>query len=529
MIRHGISGLLIAFALPLQAQDLVFSPGILANDITNISAAGESVWVGPYLNVSHDGGETWLAANVDSLRGFASSVYSLEVKGQHIWGGLGGNYVRSGNDGQTQLVHEIRGLVHSSDGGNTWDYLSHLPPIDSDPVSTGLIDTPDDTLITYGSVELSTLPITVSALSPPWDISFDLTNETLWVAGQLAGIRRSTDLGRTWERIVLPPDTTRYLSPELEYDFPFTVQPVGIAPDQFHGLNFQAFAVLADQTGTIWAGTAGGLNRSVDGGVRWHHYTTEDGLLGNWIISIEEQPRGTQPPAIWATNWLGNGRNERYGVSVTRDGGLSFETALQGEQCYDFGFDGPRVYIACDRGLYRSTDDGYTFLLENNFIDRRDPSRSMRPGAAVYTVEVVGNAVWVGSGDGLFKSLDHGESWQIYRTAVPLDPSDLSPIIPSEQVPRVSAYAYPNPFSPSSDRLTRLRFDLSNPESITIRIFDFGMTLVREIFFSGGAAGANEVAWDGTDEGGVRLANGTYFYAIQSRKDTFWGKILIID
>ena len=61
MIRHGVLGLLIACALPLQAQDLVFSPGILANDITNISAAGESVWVGPYLNVSHDGGETWLA------------------------------------------------------------------------------------------------------------------------------------------------------------------------------------------------------------------------------------------------------------------------------------------------------------------------------------------------------------------------------------------------------------------------------------------------------------------------------------
>ncbi|MCY4673665.1 MAG: hypothetical protein OXD43_07880 [Bacteroidetes bacterium] len=529
MIRHGILGLLIASALPLQAQDLVFSPGILANEITNISAAGESVWVGPYMNVSHDGGETWLAANVDSLRGFANSIYSIEVKGQEIWGGLGDSYVRSGSEGQTQTIHEIRGLLHSSDGGNTWDYFSYLPPIDTDPVTTGILDTPDDTLITYGSVTLSTLPITVSARTPPWDISFDPVNETLWIAGELAGIRRSPDFGRTWERVVLPPDTTKYLAPELGYDFPFAAQPVGIAPEQFRGFNFMAFAVLVDNTGTVWAGTAGGLNRSVDGGIRWHHYTIDDGLLGNWIISIEEQPRGTQPPAIWATNWLGIGGNQRLGVSVTRDGGLSFETALQGERCYDFGFDGPRVYVACDRGLYRSTDDGYTFLLENDFVDRRDPSRSIRPGAAVYAVEVVGNTVWVGSEDGLFKSLDHGNSWQIYRTAVPLDPSDLPPIVPRERVPRVSAYAYPNPFSPSSDRLTRLRFDLSNPEAVTIRIFDFGMNLVREIFFSEGSAGANEVAWDGTDKGGVRLANGTYFYAILSQEDTFWGKILIID
>ena len=124
-----------------------------------------------------------------------------------------------------------------------------------------------------------------------------------------------------------------------------------------------------------------------------------------------------------------------------------------------------------------------------------------------------------------FKSLDHGESWRIYRTAVPLDPSDLPPIIPRDQVPRVSAYAYPNPFSPSSDRLTRLRFDLSNPESNHHSNIRFRNEILSgRFFFSGGAAGANEVAWDGTDEGGVRLANGTYFYAILSQKDTFWGK-----
>ncbi len=522
-------GILIVFAPAIQAQNLVLSPGILANDITNLGATGSSIWVGPYLNVSHDGGQTWQAVNVEPLREFTNSVYSLSIRGQSIWAGVANQYNQRDANGDVQRINELEGLLYSPDGGNMWEYRSPLPPSDLDPQTTGLLDLPDDSLITYGSLTLNTLPITVPAQSPIWDIDYDVTNETVWIAGQLAGIRRSTDLGNTWERVVLPPDTTSYLAPELGYEFPFQVQPVGIAPALFHGLNFQAFSVLVDQSGTVWAGTAGGLNRSVDGGLRWFHYTTDDQLLGNWIISIEEQPRIGQPSAIWTTNWPGRGRNQGYGVAVTRDAGMTFQTALHGEQCYDFAFDGPRIYIACDRGLYQSTDDGITFFVENNFTDRSDPMRSMRPGARVYSVAVTDDAVWVGSEDGLFKSIDQGNSWDIFRTEVPIDPTGLPQIIPSDRVPEVSTYAYPNPFSPSSDRLIRLRYDLSTPQTVTVRIFDFSMILVKEFSTSASFSGPNEVAWDGTDDQGLQLANGPYFYGIQAQEDTFWGKILMIE
>ena len=531
MTRHGVPlGILLIFALPLQAQDLVFSPGILSNGISNLGSADESIWVGPYLNVSRDGGKTWQAANVAPLRDFANSIYSLSIRNQVIWAGIGNQYSRTESNGDAQTINEIHGLVYSSDGGNTWTYRPPTPPAaDNDPVTTGLLDNPEDSLIVYGSATLSTLPITIPAQSPPWDIDYDPNSETLWVAGQLAGIRRSTDLGLTWERIVLPPDTTSYLAPELGYKFPFYVQPVGIPQDRFQGLNFQAFSVLVEQSSTVWVGTAGGLNRSTDGGTRWYHYTTDDGLLGNWIISIEEQPRGTQSPAIWAVNWPGRGRNQGYGVSVTRDGGMTFQAALHGEKCYDFAFDGPRIYIACDRGLYQSRDDGNTFFAENNFIDRNDPRRSMRSGAFVYSVAVTDDALWVGSQDGLFKSMDQGNSWEIFRTEVPLDPSGLPPIIPADRVPKVETYAYPNPFSPSSDRLIRIRYDLTQSQMVMIRIFDLSMTLVQEISSAPGSIGANEAAWDGTDNRGARLANGPYFYAVQTNEGTFWGKILIAE
>jgi len=529
MKRHLLLCALLSCTLSTQAQDLIPSPGILSNRITNLGVSGESIWIGPYLNVSHDGGKTWQAANVDLLEGFTNSVYSISVKDQSIWVGVGNQYTTTDDNNDTRRINEPRGLLFSSDGGNSWLMRGTSPPSDNDPITTGLTDNPNDTLITYGSVTLSALPITVLPQSPPWDIDQDPDSGTVWVAGRLAGIRRSRDEGLTWERILLPPDTTSYLAPELGYDFPFFVQPVGIPETLFEGYNFQAFSVLVDNDGGVWVGTAGGLNHSPDGGIRWYHYTSADGLLGNWVISIEQQDRGSLPPAIWATNWPGAGRNQREGISVTRDRGQTFQTALHGERCYDFAFDGPLIYIACNRGLYRSTDDGITFFVQNNFLDQNHPARSAREGTEVYSVAVTDNAVWIGSQDGLFKSVDQGNSWEIYRTEIPLDPTGLSSIIPADQVPKVTTYAYPNPFSPSSDRLIRIRYDLEGAQIVTLRIYDFGMTVIREITAISGLSGSNEIQWDGTDDRGLRLANGPYFYAIHAEDDLFWGKILIVE
>ena len=42
----------------------------------------------------------------------------------------------------------------------------------------------------------------------------------------------------------------------------------------------------------VWAGTADGVNRGIiddNGCIDWIHYTTFDGLGGNWIIDIVPQ------------------------------------------------------------------------------------------------------------------------------------------------------------------------------------------------------------------------------------------------
>ncbi|MFB3132006.1 MAG: hypothetical protein ACE10K_05755, partial [Rhodothermales bacterium] len=178
-----------------RVAELLPSPGILRNSIANLHAQGDSLWVGPFLNLTTDGGATWQVADADSLAGLRNRVYSLDVEGEVIWAGVGIAQSRE-IDGQMQEVDIARGLLVSEDGGRTWSYRTFLAPSDTDPATTGILDLPGDTLTAYGNVALPTLAITVPELSPPWDIDYDPITGHLWTANQLAGIRKSTDGGR---------------------------------------------------------------------------------------------------------------------------------------------------------------------------------------------------------------------------------------------------------------------------------------------------------------------------------------------
>ena len=80
-------------------------------------------------------------------------------------------------------------------------------------------------------------------------------------------------------------------------------------------------------------------------------------------------------------------------------------------------------------------------------------------------------------------------------------------------------YPYPNPFSTS----TRFVFTLTGseiPDQIKIQIFTVSGKLVREITQDeiGSVRVGNNItdyAWDGRDEFGDVLANGTYIYRVQ--------------
>ncbi len=478
--------------------------GILSNSIANLQANGDSLWVGPYLNLTTNEGQSWVQVDSDSLFGTPNRVFSLDVEGDVIVAGLGRNDNSIGENVQTAA-----GFLVSEDGGNRF---SHRFP---------QLDQPADTTINYGVSTLGALAVIVPQQSPPFDIDYDPVRSELWAAGWASGIRRSSDLGRTWKRVVLPPDNLDFIHPDSSYNF--RLEPKRGGNGSF---NHMGFGVLVDSDGTVWAGTAGGVNRSLDGGRSWQRFKADGTgrtLTGSWVVSIEEQRIGMQS-IIWLATWnTGEVAGEQFGVTYTSDKGATFNQALQGERIYDFAFDDEVVYAAGEDGLFISRDGGAFWESIREFRDRTRESRIVRPGTSVFSVEVTRSAIWIGTGDGLLRTGDQGQTWDLFRTEVPLHPDE-----PDDLVPDVETFAYPNPFSPAADRFIRIRYELSQATNVEIRIFDFGMNLVRTLQ-DNSPVGISDTRWDGMDRNGTRVANGAYFYEVRAGGTRSRGKILVIE
>lgn len=500
--------LLGMFSLGISYAQIPTVSGISRNTVSNLHGEGGRLWVGSQLNFTDDNGTTWKLAPVDSIQKGRGSVYSLDAEGQVIWVGLG----YSQRQKTTDSVEPVsQGFAFSEDGGQTWKF--RLPALDA----------PQDSLLTYGVSVIKALPVTTPVQSPPYDIDYDSGRGWIWTAGWAGGIRVSKDKGITWQRAILPPDTQAETNPNVPQNFYLTPVPRG--KSRPGNENHKGFAVLVDEMGTIWAGTSGGLNRSMDG-LAWTKSVYDggaNGLVGNWITSIEEQPTTGRNP-VWVACWRAE-QKENFGVVVTRDGGQTFEQMLHGEKIYDFAFEGNSIYAAGDNGLFISHDNGRSWLSVRDFRDTTQPDRYIRPNAKIYAVSIVNEALWVGMQDGLLRSLDKGKTWKLFRTEIPVNPAT-----PANEIPKVETYAYPNPFSPSTDQVIRIRYDLIKAESVTIRIFDFGMNLVRTLV-SGEARnqGSREELWDGRDNRGVQVANGPYFYTVSSGEGTSRGKILVLE
>lgn len=99
-------------------------------------------------------------------------------------------------------------------------------------------------------------------------------------------------------------------------------------------------------------------------------------------------------------------------------------------------------------------------------------------------------------------------------------------IYPNDSAPRISDYyADPNPFRPSEVSLngygTKIYFTLNKAAFVTIRVFDSNHTQVKTIM-SGAfrSAGKNFVNWNGKNNAGYKLSDGTYTYQIRACSST---------
>jgi photosystem II stability/assembly factor-like uncharacterized protein len=226
---------------------------------------------------------------------------------------------------------------------------------------------------------------------PPDHIYFHPTNPNmLYVAGRI--VSQSSDGGLTWSQFHLPGGDIS--------DMAFHPS----APDTLY---------VAGSVGNSGDGRSpGGVYRSADAGVTWT--PARAGISAGNLGAIAVDPR--VPDRIYAgsRDWANSG------VWRSQDRGLTWEFVTYfSEEVNAIAvdpLDSQKIYVADTMGLLESTDGGASYT---EFPEVTNGARSLAvtPGAS--------SPVYVGTGQGLFRSSDAGLNWQPKNNGIPLTSSFL--------------------------------------------------------------------------------------------------------
>jgi len=351
-----------------------------------------------------------------------------------------------------------------------------------------------------------------------WDII--VVDSVVWITSFGGGLRKTSS---AW-------NDPEWLSPDFEV-FWETATPDEYNFDPLEYLNHRPFSALYDDD-IMWIGTAGGINKSLDMGKTWvnyNHQNQDEPISGNWILAIANQEYDDKN-IIWAATWETTSESEDTsefrGVSKSEDFGYTWKTYLKGESVYNFAFQDSAVYACAINGLFKSIDGGETWAVFPPIVDYELDEK-------IYSNEVYSAAVsndqtlWVGTGDGLAATDDDGLTWTIFRAFKKTGVDG-----------EARTYAYPNPFSPlrhnqlGGDGHVRFQYNTKNSTRVTLRIFTYAMELVTTVVNNRPRPGNSDFTevWNGRTDDGRLVANGVYFYQLELDGDgTYWGKLMIFD
>jgi hypothetical protein len=500
---------------------------IRQNGISNIVATGDTVWISPALNFNVGNAIDWLQpSDIDSITNSIGRIFSMDISGPNFVVGLGFNSQLNG-----ETIPTGYGFYNSNNNGISWDFREFPLDDQPDPNCNDEIlpyNGDCDIQFTYGGNQYFRIRNTVAQQSPPYDVK--VRSNTIFAATWASGLLRSTDNSNSWEKVIIPPSNVENLTPDGNYSWNSSYQNIQINRfDARSDLNLLGFGLHIDSNNTVWFGSANGVNISPDAytaptdSISWKHINfdnTNDGLLGNWVIEIEEDPITNK---IWMTNWVIDGQSgEQFGIVSTSNIGDSFEQHLIGEKINSIGFKDGAIFAAGENGLFISKNNGDSWSKAPTI---RSANTFLKEDAEFFAVATTNDRVWVGTSDGIISTDDLGDTWEINRVNFPLSGGNAF----EPDAKNVTSYAYPNPFSPTLHEFVRIKYELKESGNTSIRIFDFGMNLVRDIENDSFTNGTYEAVWDGVDNNGRKVANGPYIYIIEMPDRTIDGKILLVE
>jgi len=313
------------------------------------------------------------------------------------------------------------GVWKTTDGGNSWDPIFDSQPIasigaiavaESDPnvIYVGTGETCPRGDISHGDGIYKSIDagktwknvglresrhigrMMIHPKNP--DIVFVAAMGHMYGPNSERGIFRTTDGGKTWEKVLYKDDKTGGID-------------LSIAPGNPNII----YAALWEANRSAWGATSGGpgsgLYRSLDGGSTWKEMkggALPRGVMGRIGVSVS----GADPNRVYA---LIEAKEEEGGLFASSNGGDSWtkinddRNYRQRAWYYTHVFADPKaidtVYVL-NTGVYRSTDGGRTFNGlrpphgDNHglWIDPQDPQRMINSNDGGANVTVNGGRTW---------------------------------------------------------------------------------------------------------------------------------------
>ncbi|MBT6147471.1 MAG: hypothetical protein HOH74_18685, partial [Gemmatimonadetes bacterium] len=507
-------------------------PGLVGTNITDV------VWSGRYLWVSTERGlarldpligeglspEDWVTFTEANGLG-RGSVSALAASGDTVWAATLFDSLGTGQDRPPPVGS---GLSWSTDGGSSWDHITNEALFDT--LRPGFSEGP------FTSVQ-----------NPCFGLSLD--GDTIWAAFWSGSTIRSTDFGRTWER-VLPGGGERIVfTPEnvaadlglLQFSLdslqsagadPAEIAQVQAAADSVANLFLlhRTFAVAA-WGDTVWVGTAFGVTSSTDLGQSWtHHRVRMNGfgeplpgnLSANWGLAIEREITADGRSLVWVGASVTEGTGQVAAMNVTDDGGTSWQ-ATGPTFAWDFAFTGgDTIWAGSDAGLLVTPNRGTDwFLAEVEDPFTRDILLPSFVGVERFTLPDGRVALWAGADNGLGRSVDGGLTWTILSFPIKTPALDTGEVIGAGglvDLDGVLTYAAPSPFAPSQGQRCRFVYSLAKDARVTIEIYDVASRRVRTLVDGVDRAGDRNHGenWDGLNDDGQQVANGVYLFRVET-------------
>lgn len=259
----------------------------------------------------------------DFIKTLNDEIYDIKVEGDTVWIGTGdGLLIKLGTDGTildtVTVINDAR------------DNALYSIAIDTNGVKwiategKGIFSYDGETLINYTTKDGLAFDFTTS-------IAVDKLNRK-WIGTEGKGI--SVFDGKSWETIKVTDDSKEVVySIKIDSnDSKWISTYFGIYEYQNSVLNtyflnsygYLSNGTLIDSKGNKWFGTSGKGVYKFDG-TNWVNYTTEDGLIDNWVLSLYEDNQGNiwYGSKMWGIsmfngeNWISIPKNELNNVEIT--------------------------------------------------------------------------------------------------------------------------------------------------------------------------------------------------------------------